>query len=126
MRRKLMTAEGYKGALKGKCSQFLIEPKQSGEMKAKKAKTPDKPAVTKEAEIRERQRIQELNSGAHFDFKEVVEEMREINNQRKNVILQEYLAKKAIREEMRKKLYARRLSIAETKCVWNGPPLIPP
>ena len=67
--------------------------------------------------------LHEKNGGAHFDYKEVVEEIKEVNELRRSQIMQRENAKKAVREEMRKKLYARRLSIAPKHLKWNGPSL---
>ena len=39
--------------------------------------------------------------------------------------MQEYLQKKAVNEEVRKKLYARRLSVAPKHLKWKGPSLMP-
>ena len=39
--------------------------------------------------------------------------------------MHEYLKKKAVIEDVRKKLYARRLSVAPKHSKWKGPPLMP-
>ena len=39
--------------------------------------------------------------------------------------MQEYLQKKTVIEEVRKKLYARRLSVAPKHLKWKGPSLLP-
>ena len=41
-----------------------------------------------------------------------MEEIHAENEIRRQKIMQDYLAKKAVREEIRNKLYARRLSVA--------------